>query len=61
MSKPTTREPKKPTKPQRYILCIGKWAAMEMAAEIYGFELKEQPEEVTQKLLNRQAGGSAAY
>lgn len=47
MTKPTTpptRRQKPQRNPGRYVLCIGKWAALAMTAEIYGFELKEQPE-----------------
>lgn len=50
MTKPTTpeRHQKPQRDPGRYILCIGKWAAMEMLSIQYGFPLKE-PEEATQK------------
>ena len=45
MTKPTTpRQQKPPAQPGRYILCIGKWAAMEMLSIRYGFPLREQPE-----------------
>jgi len=35
-----TRRPAKPIEapPRRYALCMGKWAAMALTAEIYGFE-----------------------
>lgn len=44
MKQPTTPRQKPPPQPGRYILCIGKWAAMEMLSIQHGFPLIEQPE-----------------
>lgn len=41
---PTPRQQKPPATPGRYILCIGKWAAMEMLSIQYGFPLADPPE-----------------